>query len=111
MEHQNENRFLFTLFDFSFTHFIVLRFVKLVFSILLVGDGAICLWLIIRSFGAGVGWGFLMILVSPVLFFILSVLFRVWTEMLVVLFRIAEDIELLAEAQRESRSVSQNKNE
>ena len=111
MEHQSENRFLNALFDFSFTHFIVLKFVKLVFSILLFGDGAICLWLIIRSFGAGVGWGFLMILISPVLFFVLAVLFRVWTEMLVVIFRIAEDIELLAEAQRELKTVLPNKNE
>jgi len=100
MEQHNENSFVSTLFDFSFSHFIVLRFVKLVFSVLLVGDCAICLWLIILAFGAGIGWGFLTILISPILFFVLAVFFRVWTEMLVVIFRIAEDIEELTEAQR-----------
>jgi hypothetical protein len=109
MDHHNEHSFISVLFDFSFSHFIVLRFVKLVFSILLLGDCAICLWLIIVSFGAGVGWGFLMILVSPVLFFVLAVLFRVWTEMLVVIFRIAEDIEELTEAQRETGSSPSDK--
>ena len=86
------------LFDFSFSRLLVLRVVKLLFGVLLVLDVGLCVGLIVQAFGAGFGWGLLVLLFSPVLFVIVAIFMRVFTEMLVVLFRIADDTALLAAA-------------
>ncbi len=98
MDERDQESIVSVLFDFSFTHFIVLKFVKLVFGILLIGDALLCLGLVVKAFDAGLGWGVLVLLFSPLCFIVVAVLVRVWTEMLVVLFRIAEDIEIIAKA-------------
>jgi hypothetical protein len=94
------NGLLTDLFDFSFSHLLVLRVVKLVFGVLLLLDAGLCLGLIVQAFGAGFGWGLLVLLFSPVLFVIVAIFVRVFTEMLVVLFRIADDTAILAAAKK-----------
>jgi hypothetical protein len=88
------------LFDFSFSHLLVLRVVKLVFGVLLLLDVGLCLGLVVQAFGAGFGWGLLVLLFSPVLFVIVAIFVRVFTEMLIVLFRIADDTAVLAADKR-----------
>jgi hypothetical protein len=88
------------LFDFSFSHLVVLRVVKLLFGVLLLVDAALCLGLVVQAFGAGFGWGLLVLLFSPVLFVVIAIFMRVFTEMLIVLFRIADDTAALAAEKR-----------
>lgn len=96
MKTSGSNGLLADLFDFSFSHFLVLRVVKLLFGLLLLLDAGLCLGLVVQAFGAGFGWGLLVLLFSPVLFVILALFVRVFTETLVVLFRIADDTAALA---------------
>jgi hypothetical protein len=102
MKTSGSNGLLTDLFDFSFSHLLVLRVVKLLFGVLLLLDAGLCLGLIVQAFGAGFGWGLLVLLFSPMLFVIVAIFVRVFTEILVVLFRIADDTAALAaETKRE----------
>ncbi len=94
--------FLGSLFDFSFSEFVTTRVIKTLFvvAIVLVGLGTI--GLVISGFSKSAVAGVFMLLLSP-LFFLLYVLFaRIWLELIIVMFRIAENT---------SRLVEQNKSE
>jgi hypothetical protein len=86
-----------TLFDFSFTHFVTAKLVKLLFAIGIVGAMIGGIRFIMGGFGMGAGWGVLAILVSPVVFVILVLLVRVAMEIIIVLFRIAECVQTLTD--------------
>jgi hypothetical protein len=89
-----------TLFDFSFTHFITAKLVKLLFAIGILGSVIGGIRFIAGGFGMGAGWGVLALLVSPVVFVILVLLVRVALEIIVVLFRIAESVQTLADFEK-----------
>jgi len=96
MRSSDSEGLLLDLFDFSFSRFVVLRVIKLVFAVLLILDAGFCVGLIGKAFGAGLGWGIVVLLVSPLLFIIIAVFARIFTEIMVVLFRIAEHTSILA---------------
>ncbi len=96
----NEQKGMFgTLFDFSFTHFITAKLVKLLFAIGILGALVGSIKFIGGGFDLGVGRGILALLISPVVFLVLSLLVRVALEIIIVLFRIAESVQTLAEHQ------------
>ncbi|NOZ62396.1 MAG: DUF4282 domain-containing protein [Calditrichaeota bacterium] len=88
--------FLNTLFDFSFKDFVTIKIIKVIYAIgiLFAGIGAIAV--IIKGFGAGVLAGILALILSPIVFIIYTILIRVWLEVVIVLFRISEDVRDIA---------------
>ncbi|OQX86752.1 hypothetical protein B6D60_05530 [candidate division KSB1 bacterium 4484_87] len=88
--------FINTLFDFSFKEFVTIKIIKVIYGIgiLFAGIGAIAV--IIKGFSAGVLAGILALIISPVVFIIYSILIRVWLEVVIVLFRISEDVRDMA---------------
>ncbi len=96
MRSSDSEGLLLDLFDFSFSRFVVLRVIKLVFGALLILDAVFCVGLIGKAFGAGLGWGVVVLLISPLFFIVVAVFARVCTETMVVLFRIAEHTSILA---------------
>ena len=85
------------LFDLSFTEFVTTRVIKILFMIGIVFAAIGVLALIIGGFNAGIGKGMLFLILSPIVFFLYVLLARIWCEIIIVMFRIAENTGKLVE--------------
>jgi len=97
MSEHNERGFLATLFDFSFTDFVTPGVLKLLYTIGLLAALFGSVRFIGAGFGRGIWTGLGAIVLAPVLFVVYSLLARVVVELVMVFFRIAEHMEIIAE--------------
>jgi hypothetical protein len=97
MDEHGQRGFLATLFDFSFTDFVTPRVLKLLYTIGLLAALFGSVRFIGAGFGRGVWTGLGALLLAPVLFIVYSLLARVVVELVMVFFRIAEHMEIIAE--------------
>ena len=89
--------FFSSLFDLSFTEFVTTRIIKVLFVLCIIGSGLAALGILIGSFRTGAG-GVIIGLIVAAITFLLSVLAsRIWLEVIIVLFRIAENTARMAE--------------
>lgn len=85
--------FLASLFDFSFSSFVTTKVVKVLYVLIVVLVALYTLGLLAFGFRLGTGAGLLFLLVICPLFFLASVaVYRVLLELMVVIFRMAEDV-------------------
>ena len=96
----NQKGALETLFDFSFSEFITTRIIKIIFIIGILGAAVGTLFFIIAGFSYKALVGILFLLVSPIIFFIYVLAARVWCEMIIVIFKIAENTSRLVEQKK-----------
>ena len=85
------------LFDLSFTEFVTTRFIKILFIIGVVFAAIGALALIVTGFSASAVRGLLFLILSPIVFLIYVFLVRIWCEMIIVVFRIAENTSRLVD--------------
>ena len=94
----NDKGFFGSLFDLSFTEFVTTRIIKLLFIVGIVAAGIGALAILGGAIAAG---GFLRIVLglvlTPVAFVLYVLLVRVWLELIIVMFRIAENTGRLVE--------------
>ena len=95
MVQDQASSFFKTLFDFSFEEFITLKIIKILYGIGLFGAGISTLAFLISGF-TSFGKGILYLILSPVVFILFAILTRVWLEIVIVLFNIAENIKEIA---------------
>jgi len=96
-----------SLFDLSFSNFVTTRVLKLLFVLAVVGSGIWTLIFIVTGFKeAGVLAGLLFLLLSPLVFLLSVVGARIWCEMVIVMFRIAENTTMLVEQNKAASDVS-----
>jgi glycerol-3-phosphate acyltransferase PlsY len=81
-----------TLFDFSFSSFVTTKFIKFIYALFLLAAVVGVVGFVIHGFSGGFMTGLLSLLVSPLVAFVYLFLVRMWTEMIVVIFRIAEHL-------------------
>ena len=79
-----------TLFDFSFSEFVTTKIIKILYGLAILGAGVLALVMIVTSFRASVAGGFLMLILSPLVFLAIVIYARIILEVLIVMFRIAE---------------------
>lgn len=91
---QDEAKGLFgALFDFSFRHFITGRIIKFLYMLSVGLAGIGYLVFVIGAFQISAGFGAAVLLIIGPLMFLLSVIYvRVLLEIIVVVFRISEDV-------------------
>ncbi len=88
------------LFDLSFSEFVTTRVIKVLY-IIGMAFSAICpIALIVAGFILHPGYGVLFLLLSPVLFLLFLLFSRIGCEMIMVLFRIAENTSRLADQEK-----------
>lgn len=87
-----------TLTDFRFTRFITVNIVQVLYVIGVVVIALYTLAAVIGLFQAGAAVGILALLFSPLVFLISVLLLRVYLELIVVIFRIAENTRISADA-------------
>lgn len=89
--------FFASLFDLSFSEFITARLIRVLYGIGIVMSGLLALGAVVTGFRRGAVAGILCLVFCPVLFILYVLLARVWCEMIMVLFRIADNTAKLAE--------------
>ena len=93
----HERGFLSALFDTSFSELITTKVIKVLYVIAIIGAGLVALGYIIAAFTHSAGAGVLVLLVSPILFIVYVIIARIWLEVLIVIFRISEDVKRIAD--------------
>lgn len=82
--------FFASLFDFSFTEFITTKMIKFLYVVGMLLAGLLAVVFIIGGFSRGAGYGIAALIFSPLVFLVYVILARVWLEIIIVIFRIAE---------------------
>ena len=82
--------FFASLFDFSFTEFITTKLIKFLYGLGMLLGGLMALALIIAGFTQKAIVGILFLILSPLVFLLYVIAARVWLELIIVVFRIAE---------------------
>jgi hypothetical protein len=95
----DQKSFLGALFDVSFQSFITTRIIKVLFLLQMVVAGIASLAVV----GAGFSQGFLvgtatLLIVAPLVFLMWMLMIRVQLELVLVVFRIAENTTVMAKA-------------
>ncbi|HMP74323.1 MAG TPA: DUF4282 domain-containing protein [Kiritimatiellia bacterium] len=85
------------LFDLSFTEFITTKFIKALYVVLMGISAIVALFMIGNGFSRSFGSGLLMLILAPLLFLLYVFFARIWCELIIVLFRIAENTTRLVE--------------
>jgi len=98
-----ENKSFFSsLFDFSFQSFITPTIIKILFVIGIILAAIFTIIGIVFAFIAGIAPGVLMlIIISPIVFILYVLAVRIYLEILIILFRIQNDIAKLADSIKE----------
>jgi hypothetical protein len=95
----DQNNFFASLFDFSFRTFITTKFIRVVYGLCIFMAGLASLTVLAWALGSGsAGTVLVGLLLAPVVFFAYVIAARVGLEVVVVLFRIAKNTQVLAEA-------------
>jgi hypothetical protein len=93
--------FLAALFDLSFSEFITTRLVKILYVLLIA---LVAIGYVVAVFGAllsgEIGQALLMLIVGAVVALIYIIMARVWMELIIVIFRIAENTSEMVKMKR-----------
>jgi len=89
--------FLGTLFDFSFTEFVTTKVIKVLLGLALVVNFILTISLIVGAFRVGWLGGILVLILSPIIYLILMLFSRIYLELIIVIFRIAENLIAIRE--------------
>ena len=84
------------LFDFSFETFVTTSIIKALYIIFIIGAGLGALVLFVSLATQGGASLVLGLVLAPLIFLLYTILARVYMEILIVVFRIAEDIAAIA---------------
>lgn len=77
-----------TLFDFSFTNFVAMTIITVLYWVSIILAILAALWFIIAGFQNSVGTGIIFVILSPFLFLLYVITARLWLELIAVVFRI-----------------------
>lgn len=94
---QESKSFLSALFDFSFSEFITIKIIKVLYVIGIILAGIAALFMIGGGFGTSFFAGILALIISPIIFLLYVLVVRIWLELIIVLFKIADNTKIMAE--------------
>ena len=89
--------FLTTLFDFSFSEFVTTKVIKYAYALGIILAGIAAIAVIGSSFAKSIALGILMLILSPFIFLLYVLITRIWMEIIIVIFRIAENTKKLSD--------------
>ncbi len=102
-----ENKGFFgSLFDLSFTDFVTIRIIKILFVIAIILSGIIAVGVLVAGLAGGAWKGMLALIAAPIVFILYVLAARIWLEIIIVLFRIAENTGKLVEAGQNNNQTS-----
>ncbi len=84
------------IFDLSFSNFVTTSIVRIVYIIGLVMIGLAWIVMVIRGFAAGAAQGLITIIIATIVMALWILFLRIWLELIIVIFRIAENTAIIA---------------
>lgn len=88
----NEKGFFGSLFDLSFSSFITTKIIRFLYALMIFFSGIAALVIIVNGLSRGFIWGLGSLIIAPLLFLLYVILGRIFLELAIVIFRIAENI-------------------
>lgn len=92
----NIKEFFRSLFDYSFKEFLIVKVVKVLYIFAIIAAFVYNLWMFLASIQFGFGRALFMFVASIIWFFVMVLLARAFLELIIVLFRIAENTDKIA---------------
>jgi Domain of unknown function (DUF4282) len=96
--------FFTALFDFSFSQFITLQVIGILYAIGVFFAGLAALGIIISGFSQGVTSGIFSLILSPLIFLLYVIISRIALEAIIVAFRTADNTSRIAENTRDMKN-------
>ena len=94
----NEKGFFEAIFDLSFSEFVTIKIIKFLYVLAIIASATMTIIFIVGGFATeSVAVGVLFLLLSPVIFMLYVLMARVWLELIIVVFKIAENTSRLIE--------------
>lgn len=88
--------FLRSLYDFGFTSLITMRIIKFVYALLVISYSIVAVILLLVGLASGKPAGILLaIIFVPIFYLIYLIMLRIWMEVIVVFFKIGEDVHAI----------------
>jgi hypothetical protein len=85
-----------SLYDFGFTSLITTRIIKFVYALLVISYSIVAAILFLVGLATGIAPGILFaIIFVPIFYLIYLILLRIWMEVIVVFFKIGEDVHAI----------------
>lgn len=104
-----KGRFLEALFDFSYDHFFTPKIIKLLYGLSMFSAGLVAALFIIFGFITSTGFGIFALLIgAPLIFLVAVICSRIFTELMVVIFRISETLAARGEKQESKDGIQWN---
>jgi len=105
METQQDRGFLASLFDFSFDELVTPKVIRFLFGLGIICAALAVIIMIITAFatarmGGGMAQAVLLLIFSPLIYLLYVILIRVYLELIMVIFQIADNTEELAMRER-----------
>ncbi|SHK71453.1 DUF4282 domain-containing protein [Rhodothermus profundi] len=94
---ESRKGFLATLFDFSFSDFITSRLIRFLYGLALIAWGFSMVVMVGTGFTLGIELGLLYLMAAPLLFVLGAIGIRIYLELIVVIFHMAEHLKRLVE--------------
>jgi len=101
-----EKGFFASLFDLSFSEFVTIRLIKVLYILGIAGAVLGGLAFIIGGFANGAGIGILFLLLSPVLILFYILIVRIWLELIIVVFRIADNTSQMVKMNKQNAGMA-----
>lgn len=93
----NDRGFFQSLFDFSFRSFITSKLIPVLYALVMIGAVFYALFVLVSLSQVARGTGIILgLIAAPIVFFFMVLLGRVYLEVIIVLFRIAESVAEIA---------------
>jgi len=90
---ENQKGFVGMIFDASFSEFVTTRVIKVLLYLAMVVNALWTIGIIVMGFKSGVGAGIIALIISPLIYIILMLVARIYLELLIVIFRIADELK------------------
>lgn len=88
--------FFASLFDISFTSFVTPKIIKILYVLMMILLGLVALGYIVFAFSVNAILGLLvLIIIAPLMFFIYLALWRIALEIIMVIFKVSEDVRAI----------------
>ena len=101
-----EKGFLASLFDASFSSMITVKIVSFLYVTALIYLGVVGLAVLVYAFKEDVLMGLVGLILLPVAFVFFAILIRVYAELIIVIFKIADNTSVTAESVRQGAIVA-----
>jgi hypothetical protein len=95
----DQKGFLASLFDFSFSEYITMKVIRVLYMLIVILVGIVALFMLLgglMALGSNPVQGLLTIILAPVGFLLYVVMSRVYLELVMVIFKIGDNTEKMA---------------